>query len=154
MKLVSWNCSGLGSKEEIESLRNLIKSKRPQILLLQETKMKDQAILQECKHIWKNSMGLSIISWGASGGIYTLWKPHQFQLVASKDSLHSMLLKLLHLSSRKNFIIVNVYMPNQYQEKIICWRSLLEMMESKSIDNLIIVGEFNTTLHHWENREG
>jgi exonuclease III len=47
MKLVSWNCRGLESKEKLESIRHLIESERPQILLLQETKMKDQVVLQE-----------------------------------------------------------------------------------------------------------
>jgi hypothetical protein len=27
-------------------------------------------------------------------------------------------------------------------------------MESESVDNLIIVGDFNTTLHHWEKMGG
>jgi endonuclease/exonuclease/phosphatase family metal-dependent hydrolase len=74
--------------------------------------------------------------------------------VASKESLHWLSVKLTHLLSSKHFIIVNVYLPNQHREKMDCWRSLLEMSKSESVENIIIVGDFNTTLHHWEKRGG
>jgi endonuclease/exonuclease/phosphatase family metal-dependent hydrolase len=45
-------------------------------------------------------------------------------------------------------------MPNQIQEKMECWRSLLDLMEFENEDNFIIAGDFNTTLHHWEKRGG
>jgi hypothetical protein len=62
MKLVSWNCRGLGNKEKIESPRHLIKSEKTSILLLHEKKMKDTSILQERKYLCKKSMGKGVDS--------------------------------------------------------------------------------------------
>jgi hypothetical protein len=114
--------------------------------------MKDQIVLQERKYIWKNNMGLFVSSHGASGGIFTVWNSHQFHLVASKGALHWMLIKLEHISSGNHFTIINVYVPNQYHDKLECWGSLLELSETESMDNLIIVGDFNTAIYHWEKR--
>ena len=46
MKAVSWNCRGLGGENKVESIRNILKSGRPDILLLQETKMSDVEVLR------------------------------------------------------------------------------------------------------------
>jgi exonuclease III len=47
MKIVSWNCRGMGQKEKKEAMGKLIKSKKPQILLIQETKMQGPEALRE-----------------------------------------------------------------------------------------------------------
>jgi exonuclease III len=39
MKVVSWNCRGMGEREKKEAMGKLIKSENPQIILIQETKM-------------------------------------------------------------------------------------------------------------------
>ena len=62
MKLVSWNCRGLGNKEKIESPRHLIKSEKTSILLLHEKKM-DTSILQERKYLCKKGMGKGVDSY-------------------------------------------------------------------------------------------
>jgi exonuclease III len=52
MKIVSWNCIlGLGNKENMESMKHLIKSEKPQIILIEETKMKDSLILQKSNYV-------------------------------------------------------------------------------------------------------
>jgi exonuclease III len=40
MKIVSWNCKGMVSRFKEEDMRDLIKSKKSVILLLEETKLK------------------------------------------------------------------------------------------------------------------
>jgi exonuclease III len=55
MKVVSWNCRGLGQREKKEAMGNLIKTERPHILLIQETKMQGSEALREMKQIWKAS---------------------------------------------------------------------------------------------------
>ena len=41
LKTVSWNCRGLGGLIKVESIKDIIKTEKPNILLLQETKMLD-----------------------------------------------------------------------------------------------------------------
>jgi exonuclease III len=39
MKVVSWNCRGMGNKTKEEAMKSLIRIEAPDILLIQETKM-------------------------------------------------------------------------------------------------------------------
>jgi exonuclease III len=39
MKIVSWNCRGLGSNHKKEELKKLLQVEKPSILMLQETKL-------------------------------------------------------------------------------------------------------------------
>jgi exonuclease III len=52
------------------------------------------------------------------------------------------------------YSIINVYMPNNYLEKVECWRSLQDLANENSPQNLIIVGDFNTTRGLKEKRGG
>ena len=39
MKVVSWNYRGLGGSSKVEALKYIVKTEKPDILLIQETKM-------------------------------------------------------------------------------------------------------------------
>ena len=72
MKTVSCNCRGLGGLGKVEAIKEIIKFERPDILLLQETKMPDVEAMALSCHFWKNNKGKAISSKGAYGGIATI----------------------------------------------------------------------------------
>eukprot|EP00253_Pinus_taeda_P032996 PITA_32996 len=45
MKLVSWNCRGLGNPSKLEAVKDLLKTEPSDILMLQEAKIEGQALL-------------------------------------------------------------------------------------------------------------
>eukprot|EP00253_Pinus_taeda_P018715 PITA_18715 len=51
-------------------------------------------------------------------------------------------------------IIYNVYIPNHYREKELCWKELKESIDSEQTSNIIIAGDFNLILHANEKRGG
>ena len=53
MKVLSWNCRGLGSKIKEEAMLDLISLQQPNIFLIQETKMEESAFLHVSKKFWK-----------------------------------------------------------------------------------------------------
>jgi endonuclease/exonuclease/phosphatase family metal-dependent hydrolase len=114
--------------------------------------MKDLLSFKKAATFGKIVQDLAIISRGASKGLCTLWNPQQYQLEESKATQHWILVKLVSNLNCKNFIVINIYMPNQYHEKQDCWHSLLDFSEEESLDNFIFAGDFNTTIHHWEKR--
>jgi exonuclease III len=57
MKVVSWNCRGLGSRVKKEEVRKLLQIENPSILMIQETKMRDLETLKDLQKIWKKSEG-------------------------------------------------------------------------------------------------
>ena len=72
MKVVSWNCRGMGSRTKEEAIRSLIRIESPDILLIQETKMEDSVFLQASKKIWNKSGAKAVSTRGALGGLGTL----------------------------------------------------------------------------------
>ena len=58
MRYISWNCRGLGSTLKEEAMKDLVRIHNPEILLVQETKMGEAAVLQAGKKFWKKALGL------------------------------------------------------------------------------------------------
>jgi exonuclease III len=135
-------------------IHELIKVENPHILLLQETKRKDTGILQERNYIWHSCKGVAVSSRGSSGGICTLWNPSIFSLQSWHSTTHWIRTTLLHIPTGKILNVFNVYMPVIYQEKIECWTSLQNLQGSLDPKDLIIAGDFNTTLHPKEKKGG
>ena len=71
MRYISWNCRGLGSALKEEALKDLVRIHKPKILLVQEMKLEEAALLQARKMFWKKGPGIASNSRGASGGIAT-----------------------------------------------------------------------------------
>ena len=67
MKIVSWNCRGLGSNKKMDSMKALIGTTSLDILMIQETKMEEAYFLQSAPFFWKFCEGLAVSARGASG---------------------------------------------------------------------------------------
>ncbi|XP_043717635.1 uncharacterized protein LOC122665544 [Telopea speciosissima] len=73
MKLIGWNCQGLGRPSTIRSLYNLLKAENPDILFIMETKSKKAAIEKIARK--RNFQNFSTVDpIGTSGGLALLWK--------------------------------------------------------------------------------
>jgi exonuclease III len=86
MKIVSYNCRILGSKLKKEEVKKLIQAEKPSILMIQETKMREQETLKDLQKIWIKYDGRALSSRGASDGIGTFWKIEEFDL---KDQMQT-----------------------------------------------------------------
>jgi exonuclease III len=99
MKIVSWNCRGLGNSTKIEAVKDLMKVEPTNILMLQETKIEGEALLEISKNKWQKNTGKAISARGSSRGIETLWKEEQFSLVNSYNTQHWSFTELKHTTS-------------------------------------------------------
>ena len=88
MKLVSWNCRGLGQSSKAESVNDLIRMASPYILMLQETKIDEDNLLSTCCKRWKTNVGKAVSARGTAGGIATLWAENSFSLENSFTTQH------------------------------------------------------------------
>ena len=154
MKIVSWNCRGLDSSHKKEDLKKLLHVEKPSILMLQDTKLGDLETLNDLQKIWNYCDGHVVSSRGASGGIKIFWKIEDFDLQAQMQTQFWLMVNLLNKVSGMPFSIINIYMPNNYNEKIECWQSLLDLGKENPPQNLIIAGDFNTTRPSKEKRGG
>ena len=154
MKIVSWNCRGMGSKVKEEATIILIRREAPDILLIQETKMEDNEFLQISKKFWKGSSGQAVSARGASGKLGSLWNPLKYRLVTELHNTHWLFLKLQPLDSREALSLFNVYVPTNIGEKRECWDSIRHLSESENLENIIVAGDLNLTLRMEEKRGG
>jgi len=72
MKMLSWNNRGLGHPSKKAALKELIQSEKPDIILIQETKL-DQSEISRLIDQQKLYCGCTSEARGASGGILTMW---------------------------------------------------------------------------------
>ena len=99
MKIVSWNCRGMGSRAKEEAIRSLIRFESPDILLIQETKMEENIFLHIDKKLWKKSEGQAVSARGASGGLGTIWNANKFSRIKEVTNTHWLFSKLQHVET-------------------------------------------------------
>ena len=80
MQIVSWNCKGLRNPKKAEEVKDLLRMEPSDILLLQETKIEEDALLSLSNSKWKNKAGKAVSARGTSGGLATLWSEDKFLL--------------------------------------------------------------------------
>ena len=63
----------MGSNLKEEAMKILVRLERPNIILIQETKMEERDFLHKRKKSWGKGGGIAVSSRGASGGMGILW---------------------------------------------------------------------------------
>jgi exonuclease III len=72
MKLISWNCRGLGNPGAVRDLQQMVKEKKPTLLFLMETKSRQRTM--EGLRVKLGFAGFFIVDpVGRSGGLALLW---------------------------------------------------------------------------------
>jgi exonuclease III len=72
MRIMSWNCRGLGNPLTVRELCRLVKQKRPVMVFLMETKIrKSKMEIIRCKLHFENMFVVD--SMGKSGGMALIW---------------------------------------------------------------------------------
>ena len=154
MKLVSWNCRGLGAPSKINAVKDLLKEAQSDILMLQETKIEGQALLEISKKKWNKSNGIAVSARGTSGGLATMWNEDSFLLKKYHETQHWIYTELQHKPSKFSISLCNLYVPVSYAEKRECWNSLSSFLEEASPNNIIIDGDLNIVMKPKEKRGG
>ena len=117
MRIISWNCRGLGNPSKVEAVRDLMKAEPADILLLQETKIEGDTLLEISKNKWQKNSGKTVSARGTAGGIATLWKEDQFKLVNTHNTQHWIFTELKHIASKLTIALFNLYVPVTYVDK-------------------------------------
>jgi exonuclease III len=154
MIITSWNCRGMGSKKKEEALKDIIKTSKASILLLQETKMSQQDALKSLLNVWKGSLGVAGNARGASGGLCTMWNASKIDMLSSDTCMHWIHTRFLHKDTGCQVSIFNIYVPQLLGEKKHCWESLQDYLQQNNLTNIILGGDLNVTLAQEEKRGG
>ena len=128
MWLVSWNCRGLGNPLKVEAFKDLLKIESPEILMLQETKIEGETLLEINNSKWKKNAGMTISARGTSGGLVTLWSEEEFHLESSFETQHWIFTELRHSSSKLTFSLFNIYVLVLFSENKYYWKTLSDFL--------------------------
>ena len=135
-------------------MKDLVRIHKPEILLVQETKMEETATLQAGNKLWKKGPGIGNNSRGASGGIATFWDATLYDLEDEERMLHWVFTKLIHKHSGRNVSLFNLYVPVLYSKKKDCWSMLESFLNLQQLENIIVAGNLNVTLAANEKKGG
>ncbi|WKA03336.1 hypothetical protein VitviT2T_021451 [Vitis vinifera] len=74
MKIISWNVRGLGSRNKCRMVKDFLRSKNPDVVMIQETK-KENCDRRFVGSVWtvRNKDWVALPASGASGGILIIW---------------------------------------------------------------------------------
>eukprot|EP00253_Pinus_taeda_P029111 PITA_29111 len=154
LNLVSWNCRGLGNPTKAEAIKDLMKMEPIDVLMLQETKIEGEILLNTSNTKWKFDSGKVISARGSARGIGTFWSRNLFTLGRLHETQHWIYTELCHTASKVKLELFNMYVPVHYEEKKECWKTLSDYLEQCSPTNIVIGGDLNIILDPKEKRGG
>ena len=148
MKLLSWNCQGLGNPCTVLSLCWLVKSQDPQVLFLMETKLgKKKMEGVRLKLGFQNAFVVPSI--GRSGGLALLWKG-EVSLEVKNFTTHHIDSHILH-GNDSGWRLTGFYGRPEEQRKWESW-ALLEQLNKCCSLPWLCYGDFNEILEQNEKR--
>lgn len=115
IKIVSWNIRGLNGAHKQEIIRNLIRDQCPDILMIQETKMKKD-ILRNIRFSSFMS-GVASDAEGAFGGVLTLFSTKNFRVEVVFNEDNILLCHVHHIQPNEKWFLLNLYAPNKKRER-------------------------------------
>ncbi|XP_040998143.1 uncharacterized protein LOC121244182 [Juglans microcarpa x Juglans regia] len=150
MKTLSWNLRGLGNPRSIRTFRDLITREVPDILFLQETRMKSQQ-LEFCKLKlgFRNCFGVDSV--GRSGGLALLWKDEINVSIVnfSNNHVHAIVVN----DDGGKWLLTGVYGHPDSNLRCEVW-SLLKALGRGVNSPWLVFGDFNEILTNFEKYGG
>ena len=118
IKICSFNASGLRVKQKLRTILNYMKKNKMDIVLLQETHIVEEDI-SYIKKVWKGNIHLSGESTNSKGLLTLFNKSLPFENIEILHKTDRLLTSRVSSNdnSGRHFLIVNVYGPNEPDEK-------------------------------------
>ncbi|CAM8886272.1 unnamed protein product [Rhodiola kirilowii] len=144
MKTLCWNCRGLGQPRTVRSLVDMVRSYKPQVVGLIETKL-DRSRMEVIRRKMGFDCGLGVDSNGRSGGLGLWWKEELNLTVRSFSSFH--IDCVFELEER---IRLTIFYGNPVAHRRSETWNLLRILSRDNKLPWVVLGDFNEVLFSWE----
>lgn len=140
MRIISWNCQGIGNKDSLRVLKDLLSQHRPNSLVLIETKISERRADVVCGKIGFDSW-VRVEAYGFSKGIWLFWHSHALHLnLISSDA------QIVHCQIKCTngcvWLFTMVYgSPNVSSRNRLC--DHLRLLGKSSNLSWLLIGDFN-----------
>eukprot|EP00253_Pinus_taeda_P011568 PITA_11568 len=110
--------------------------------MIQETKVTSQEF-QKLMKKQKSFEGIATDSIGASGGIGTIWNKGKWDLTNQKLNNWWVRTDLKNKTTNEEYTLLNIYAPNHYRDKALCWESVKKEVQECQRNKLVLGGDLN-----------
>ena len=97
-------------------MKDLVRINKPEILLVQETKLEGDLALQAGNLFWKKGPGKAVSSRGALRGLATFWDSSKFDLLSIHSTMHWIFTIFIHKDSGHHVCSTFMFL-SQWQKK-------------------------------------
>ncbi|CAM8882672.1 unnamed protein product [Rhodiola kirilowii] len=144
MKSLCWNCRGLGQPRLAHCLVDMVRSYKPQLVSLIETKMNEERV-ERIRRRLGFTHGLAVDCQGRSGGLAIWWADDVDLTVKSYSMNH--IDCIVDLSERIHFTVF--YGNPVTHRRSESWNLLRKLSDNNSL-RWLVLGDFNEILFSWE----
>lgn len=143
MKLICWNCQGLGSPLTVRALKALVAKEKPDLLFLMETKNREKVITRLQQRLkFRNSHILNPV--GMAGGLVLLWYEYfMIDMIQANQELFDM--TCVDSRCQLSMRLTCVHAPAAYHPRQLFWTALQQIARTNTSPWLCI-GDFNEIL--------
>lgn len=132
MKIISWNIRGMGSSVKKRFLAKLIKERRPDMCMIQETKLErvDKGMVQR---VW-GDFDVDFAdsgAVGASGGILIMWNKDVFKPQSVTSQRNLILITGMFLGFE--CALMSIYAPNEDGDRRRLWDDILVIKNASNV---------------------
>uniref|UniRef100_A0A5B7A8Z2 Endonuclease/exonuclease/phosphatase domain-containing protein n=1 Tax=Davidia involucrata TaxID=16924 RepID=A0A5B7A8Z2_DAVIN len=139
MKILSWNCRGLGNPRSVRALRQMVREEAPKILFLSETKS-DKTRMEYIKQHVGFANGVYVESEGRSGGLGLLWK--EGLVISLRSFSKNNIDAVVEESANKGWRITDFYSHPETPQRADSW-NLLRCLKGQIDLPWLCLGDFN-----------
>lgn len=153
MKILSWNCRGLGTPRAVRALKRLTGKFSPQLIFLQETRLRDKE-MEKIKIALKFHSMITIDFRGSfqSRGLELLWM-NDWNIQLLSCSPNHIDVQVVQDIDASPWRFTSVYGFPEESHKYMTW-SLLKNLYSQSSLPWLCAGDFNEVLYTLEKKGG
>ncbi|TYH19510.1 hypothetical protein ES288_A05G357600v1 [Gossypium darwinii] len=150
MKILCWNCRGVGNLATVREFRQLLVANVPDIVFLCETKINSNRF-QRIRSICRMEGCLAVDSAGKSGGLALLWRDGLDVLVQNYSNFH--IDSLVRLENEDVLRFTGFYGQTASRSRQQAW-DILRRVHHKVNEGWIVGGDFKAILNLSEKEGG
>ncbi|XP_043720930.1 uncharacterized protein LOC122668429 [Telopea speciosissima] len=148
MRLISWNCQGLGSPRSVRALKNLLKSEKSDVIFLMETKSQLSRMSRIQRSLKLNNL-FTVDATGTARGLALLWHDHITIDIRSADK-H--LIDCEVSSGNHKFWLSCIYRDSVRGNRHLVWNRISSFGANRQ-EPWLCTGDFNSFLG-WHEKSG
>jgi exonuclease III len=157
MRVLSWNCQGLGNPRTVRALKKLFATHQPDIIFLMETKLLENQFhfLNSYKdHYSSHTINCSVTGGGRAGGLALIWNHCTVNLEIMNFDFNYIDVSIHNSINNQSWRATGIYGYPQAQNKYLTCQLINDLSCINVCTNWLVFGDFNLVLTNEEKAGG